>query len=350
MTGGQTTDRHELGPVTVERKSGVDTVHANLRDRLGSSVALTNGGATLAATRSYDAFGKVRGDFFIERVGGILDLQPATLRGFTGHEHVDDVRLIHMNGRMYDYQLGRFLSVDPVIQFPNNSQSLNPYSYLQNNPFTGTDPSGFCEAGVGSHVKTCADVTANFADGSSRSLGSFNTRSSGDRGKAASIALPGTNGADSMSSKGSTSTPTNRQADDIGAGGQTVGGQSGVQQLETVTVEASYRTGLSTVPGDWSTSMNGRILGAEWAWYNEAYANEVAKRSGYDMIAGFYGFQWQMVLSQFSGDVLGAGLAGAGGRSKQWVCRKMRCKDSDHFLHSKELKDPQEQACTGTIS
>jgi RHS repeat-associated protein len=44
------------------------------------------------------------------------------VRGFTGHQHVDDVRLIHMNGRVYDYQLGRFLSVDPIIQFPANSQ------------------------------------------------------------------------------------------------------------------------------------------------------------------------------------------------------------------------------------
>jgi hypothetical protein len=48
-----------------------------------------------------------------------------------------------MNGRAYDYQLGRFLSVDPIIQFPTNSQSLNPYSYILNNPLAGTDPTGY---------------------------------------------------------------------------------------------------------------------------------------------------------------------------------------------------------------
>ena len=48
-----------------------------------------------------------------------------------------------MNGRAYDYNLGRFLSVDPFIQFPENSQSLNPYSYIMNNPLAGTDPSGY---------------------------------------------------------------------------------------------------------------------------------------------------------------------------------------------------------------
>jgi len=44
-----------------------------------------------------------------------------------------------MNGRAFDYNLGRFLSVDPIIQFPENSQSLNPYSYILNNPMSGTE-------------------------------------------------------------------------------------------------------------------------------------------------------------------------------------------------------------------
>jgi len=48
-----------------------------------------------------------------------------------------------MNGRVYDYNLGRFLSVDPFIQAPGNSQSMNPYSYIMNNPLSGTDPSGY---------------------------------------------------------------------------------------------------------------------------------------------------------------------------------------------------------------
>jgi hypothetical protein len=48
-----------------------------------------------------------------------------------------------MNGRIYDYNLGRFLSVDPFIQDPGNSQSMNPYSYIMNNPLAGTDPSGY---------------------------------------------------------------------------------------------------------------------------------------------------------------------------------------------------------------
>lgn len=39
--------------------------------------------------------------------------------------------------------MGRFTGVDPFIQSPLNSQSLNPYSYILNNPLSGTDPTGY---------------------------------------------------------------------------------------------------------------------------------------------------------------------------------------------------------------
>jgi RHS repeat-associated protein len=56
---------------------------------------------------------------------------------------VDNLTLIHMNGRMYDPILGRFLSADPIVQTLNVSQALNRYSYVWNNPATLIDPSGF---------------------------------------------------------------------------------------------------------------------------------------------------------------------------------------------------------------
>ncbi|ROQ28723.1 RHS repeat-associated core domain-containing protein [Gallaecimonas pentaromativorans] len=63
-----------------------------------------------------------------------------------------------MNGRVYDYNLGRFLSVDPLIQSPTSTQSINPYSYVMNNPLAGTDPTGYCAAATGSHI--CSNVKA----------------------------------------------------------------------------------------------------------------------------------------------------------------------------------------------
>jgi len=50
---------------------------------------------------------------------------------------------VHMNGRIYDARLGRFLQADPIVQAPKNSQNLNRYSYVLNNPLSYTDPSGF---------------------------------------------------------------------------------------------------------------------------------------------------------------------------------------------------------------
>ncbi|MBL8300633.1 MAG: hypothetical protein JNN30_20025, partial [Rhodanobacteraceae bacterium] len=108
-----------------------------------------SGALNTADTRlSFSPFGSARNSNFLPRsqsgeMPGRINLTPATRQGFTGHEHLDSLGLIHMNGRVYDHQAGRFLSVDPMIQFPANSQSLNPYSYILNNPMAGTDPTGY---------------------------------------------------------------------------------------------------------------------------------------------------------------------------------------------------------------
>ena len=131
---------------------GLPRVNYLLKDRLGSVDAVTDSAGTLVETRGSDAFGKPRQGTWADANPPKLGTIANTPRGFTQHEHLNAVALIHMNGRAYDYQLGRFLSVDPVIQFPTNSQSLNPYSYLMNSPMAGTDPSGFsCKPMVGSH-------------------------------------------------------------------------------------------------------------------------------------------------------------------------------------------------------
>src|SRR5690606_18872144 len=65
-----------------------------------------------------------------------------TPRGYTGHETIDGTGVIHMNGRIYDSDLGRFLQADPVIQAPHNTQSWNAYTYVFNNPLAYTDPTG----------------------------------------------------------------------------------------------------------------------------------------------------------------------------------------------------------------
>ncbi|MEW5250272.1 RHS repeat-associated core domain-containing protein [Microbulbifer discodermiae] len=74
----------------------------------------------------------------------LLDtLTDTTTRGFTGHEMVDALGIIHMNGRIYDPALGRFLQADPMIDGVMDTQGYNRYSYVKGNPLTLTDPTGY---------------------------------------------------------------------------------------------------------------------------------------------------------------------------------------------------------------
>ena len=85
-----------------------------------------------------------------------------TDRGFTGHEMLDDVSLVHMNGRVYDPDLGRFLSPDPVISDQANPQTINPYSYVSNNPLSFTDPNGFVAYPIGDMmIRAIKSLTAS---------------------------------------------------------------------------------------------------------------------------------------------------------------------------------------------
>ena len=113
------------------------------RDHLGSVDVITeiiNGTPTVTERLSFDAFGQRRQATWQDAISQITS---SITRGYTGHEQLDSVGLIHMNGRVYDPQLGRFLSADPFVQQPKNFQSLNRYTYVFNNPLSYTDPSGF---------------------------------------------------------------------------------------------------------------------------------------------------------------------------------------------------------------
>ena len=94
---------------------------------------------------SFDAWGKRREvTWFALTVSAIAAFDTSlTTRGFTGHEMLDGLDLVHMNGRVYDPEIGRFLSADPFVQAPDTLQSWNRYSYVLNNPLSLTDPSGF---------------------------------------------------------------------------------------------------------------------------------------------------------------------------------------------------------------
>lgn len=116
------------------------------RDHLGSVIAetdLADPYGNISKEFSYDTWGLARDATDWDEAPAVAPERTATDRGFTGHEMLDELGLIHMNGRIYDPLLGRMLSADPHIQSPTNLQNYNRYSYVTNNPLSMTDPSGF---------------------------------------------------------------------------------------------------------------------------------------------------------------------------------------------------------------
>jgi len=63
-------------------------------------------------------------------------------RIYAGHERQEATGLVYMNARWYLPASGRFFGVDAVVRSPRDPQSLNGYSYVENNPVAAIDPTG----------------------------------------------------------------------------------------------------------------------------------------------------------------------------------------------------------------
>ncbi|MGH8242953.1 MAG: RHS repeat-associated core domain-containing protein [Steroidobacteraceae bacterium] len=148
--GGVTEYRHLIptgsGTAIYTRRSNStnDTFYLTT-DHLGSADLVLSSSGTVLARESFTPFGERRGSNWQGLPTGSdkTVFSDVSRRGFTGHEMLDAVGLVNMNGRVYDPRIGRFLSADPIIQSIVMSQALNPYSYVMNNPLTLIDPSGY---------------------------------------------------------------------------------------------------------------------------------------------------------------------------------------------------------------
>jgi len=142
LPSGVVEHKYNVGnTVVVDRSNGsYETMYLH-KDNLGSAVTVTNRSGNVIQHSNYDAWGKQH-SFYENSMFSSYSV-PTDSNGYTGHKMVDDVGIIHMNGRIYDPTLGRFLQADPFIQAPSNSQSYNRYAYVLNNPLSYTDPSGY---------------------------------------------------------------------------------------------------------------------------------------------------------------------------------------------------------------
>ncbi|MFO7938971.1 MAG: RHS repeat-associated core domain-containing protein [Bacteroidales bacterium] len=142
----------------------------------------------------YDAWGRRKA---LKQGGaGFADSEPLAWMncGYTGHEHLLQLKLINMGGRVYDPVLGRFLHPDPHIQSPDNPLNLNRFAYCMNNPLIYTDPDGeFWHIIIGAAIGGTFNVLSNLdkIDNFGEGLASFGV------GAAAGALMAGTAGASS---------------------------------------------------------------------------------------------------------------------------------------------------------
>ncbi|WP_266044037.1 RHS repeat-associated core domain-containing protein [Lentzea sp. NEAU-D7] len=94
-------------------------------------------GQQAVSTRRTLPFGEVRG------ITGTWPARPD--KGFVGGT-LDNTGLTHIGSREYDPKLGRFVSVDPVMDLADPRQ-WNVYVYANNSPVSFSDPTGlYCDS------------------------------------------------------------------------------------------------------------------------------------------------------------------------------------------------------------
>ncbi|GIU51200.1 hypothetical protein TUM4438_40000 [Shewanella sairae] len=141
--------------ITIRSNNSSDTYYLH-KDHQGSTTTITNALGTVVQQLTYDPWGKQTAAFTHSLLGSYAS--PAERQGYTGHESVSHLDIIHMNGRIYDANIGRFLQADPFIQQTDNLQNYNRYAYVLNNPMSYTDPSGFFFDKIWKEIKSFVGI------------------------------------------------------------------------------------------------------------------------------------------------------------------------------------------------
>ncbi|MBQ1850982.1 MAG: RHS repeat-associated core domain-containing protein, partial [Paludibacteraceae bacterium] len=224
-------------------------------------------------------------------------------RGFTGHEHIDGMSLINMNGRVYDPLVGMFLSVDPFIQAPDNWLNYNRYMYCFGNPLSYTDPSGnigvLATIGIGAAIGAVVSAAYGLAKGVGDGLTGWNLAKS------------------TLVSAG------------IGAA------------LGAVSAAASYAVSYLVSTGTFMGYFSaGAIMGTQWGAYGGFVYGSAVGAQGWDLIK-------YVAIGAGVGAVVG-GVIGAGCYAANLVasriyannnnhCLTVRLENTGHVLNYKEL-------------
>jgi RHS repeat-associated protein len=124
------TTYYQVNDQTIAKKNPDGTKNYYLNDNLGSTNVLTDQNGNVVEKTTYYPYGEVRS-------GGT---QSKYL--YTGQENDAETALDYYNSRYYEPHIQRFTQPDTLLTNIYNPQSLNRYSYVENNPLRYTDPSG----------------------------------------------------------------------------------------------------------------------------------------------------------------------------------------------------------------
>ncbi|MEV4758246.1 RHS repeat-associated core domain-containing protein [Micromonospora sp. NPDC049559] len=121
------------GGSTVAMRTGRDgRVTWLVSDHHGTAELGVDEGTQIIQRQRHDPYGSDRGTGTPKLAGD---------RGFVGGSKDDSTGLTHLGAREYDPNTGRFISVDPMIDF-DDPQAMHGYAYANNSPVSFTDPDG----------------------------------------------------------------------------------------------------------------------------------------------------------------------------------------------------------------
>ncbi len=150
ITSAATSYRHYIpaGSNTVlytRMSTGSNPTYYITKDHLGSTSVISDSSGAAVLSENFSAAGLNRSANWAAYIAAadLTNIGNYTHQGFTGQEAANNLYLLNLNGRMLNNSTWRMLSPDPYVPNPGNTQSFNRYSYVNNNPLSFIDPSGF---------------------------------------------------------------------------------------------------------------------------------------------------------------------------------------------------------------
>ncbi|MFI5734775.1 RHS repeat domain-containing protein [Kribbella sp. NPDC051587] len=151
-TVAEGTRYYQHGEKTIAIRSKGELTWLGADHHATSTTAVSDNAAQTVQKRRQDPYGNSRGTAPAAWPGQ---------RGFVDGTEDASTGLVHLGAREYDPTIGKFISVDPVMN-PDDPQALNAYVYGNNNPITFSDPDGMSWfSSIVESIKTVATTVTN---------------------------------------------------------------------------------------------------------------------------------------------------------------------------------------------